>query len=347
MTTNAGIKIDKPYSLQRFQLDVTAVDNRYDTNSALNFTALNYRAAWLWQLTPNISGIISADRQQTLNSFSDFRDNTNQLNTGRSIATNQSRRFNVDALIGGGWHILGGLSDLSSQNSQTFNAVGNFVQDGIEFGVKYAAPSDNAITLMHRESRGNFQGRNADVPAQLDTGYNQSETEAILDWQLTGNSVINAHLGYIDREHDHFSSRDFDGVKGRLAYNWTPTDKLHINTSISRNLYSYQQNINSYYVDDTFSIEPTWQITAKTKMRLHYDYSKRDYFGAIVPIAENRKDDVQTFLVSAEWQALRTLTVIGTLQHETRSSNATLANGLNGPLDYDVNSVTISAQLLF
>ncbi|HBA09745.1 MAG TPA: hypothetical protein DCW48_09485, partial [Methylotenera mobilis] len=43
LITNAGIKIDKPYSLQRFQLDLNLIDNRYDTNSYLDYTAFNYR----------------------------------------------------------------------------------------------------------------------------------------------------------------------------------------------------------------------------------------------------------------------------------------------------------------
>lgn len=347
LITNAGIKIDKPYSLQRFQLDANVLDSRYDTNSNLDYTAFNYRAAWLWQLTPNVSGILSADQQQILNNFSDFRGFNNQINNTRSVQTNESRLFKIDGLIGGGIHLLGGLSNIRSRNSTTFNAVGDYEQNGVEAGVKYVAPSENAITLMQRESRGNFQGRVADPVTQLDSGFDQHETEVILDWRLSGKSVINAHLGYIDRQYDHFSSRDYDGATGLLSYTWEPTGKLRVNASLSRKLYGFQQSVNSYYVDNTFSISPLWQVAARTSLRLRYDYSQRDYFGAIVPIAERRKDHVQLFLLAADWKATRTITISGMLQHEKRDSNFNDVNSINGDLNYDANSATINAQLLF
>jgi exopolysaccharide biosynthesis operon protein EpsL len=347
LTTNAGIKIDKPYSLQRFQVDANVVDNRYDSYSYLDYTAFNYRAAWLWQLTPNIKGTLSADQKQVLNSFADFLGFNNQLTRTRNIQTNENRIFDVDALIGGGWHLLGGVSELRSRNSVTFDAVGDFVQAGANIGIKYVAPSENSIALVQRAFNGDYQGRVLDVASQLDTGFRQRETEAQLQWRLTGKSLIDARLGYVDREHDNFSSRDYDGVTGRLAYNWQPTGKLGITTSIARNIYSFQQAINSYYVADTFAISPVWHVTAKTSLNLRYDFSHRDYRGAIDPIAEHRKDNVQSLMLSADWKPLRTVTVTGALRHEMRSSSFNNANSVNGDLEYDANSATISAQLLF
>lgn len=347
LVTNAGIKIDKPYSLQRFQVDLNLIDNRYDTYSYLDYTAFNYRAAWLWQLTPNIKGTLSADQQQVLNSFSEFRDFNNQLNRRRSIQTNENRIFDIDALVGGGWHLLGGVSELRSRNSITFNAVGDFIQTGANIGVKYVAPSENSIALIQRAYNGDYQGRVADAPSQLDSGFKQRETEALLQWRLTGKSLIDAKLGYVDREHDNFSSRDYDGVTGRLAYNWQPTGKLGIITSISHNLYSFQQAINSYYVADTFAITPTWQVTAKTSLSMRYDISHRDYRAAVVPVTEHRNDKVQSLTLSADWQPTRTITVTGALRHEMRNSSFDDPNAFGGDLDYDANTATINVQLLF
>ncbi len=340
-TTNAGIQLDKSYAQQQFHLDASVLDNRYKTYSNLDYTAFNYRAAWLWHLSPYISGTLSADQQQVLNSFADFRQNI------KSIQTNENRVFNADGWIGGGWHLLGGVSELRSRNSQAFTAVGDYVQTGGEVGVKYVFPSDNSIALIQRASKGEFRGRVLNDFAQLDTGFDQSETEAQLKWRLTGKSAIDARLGYMDRQHDHFSSRDFSGATGQLAYNWTPTGKLRVNTSVTRSLISFQEDTNSYYVSDTFSISPIWQVTAKTSLRLRYDYSQRDYFGAIVSIPERRKDDVQLFLVAADWQPTRMITISGALQRATRNSTFNNVNSITGNLTYDANSATISAQVSF
>lgn len=334
-TTNAGIKIDKPYAQQRFQLDAGLIDNKFRSNDFLDYTAFNYRAAWLWHLTPNVSGILLADQNQVLNNFADFR-NTQD----KSIQTNQTRLFTIDGLIGGGVHLLGGLLDVRSRNSKTFEQVGDYRQDGFELGVKYVAPSENWISIMRREFKGDYRGRVLDPVAQLDTGFDQSETEANLGWRVTGKSEIDAKLGYVDRVHDHFSQRDYSGSVGRLLYRWTPTGKLQLNLSLTRNLFSFQEDVNSYFVADTFSISPIWQYSPKTTLRLKYDYSDRDYRGAIVPTAEMRQDKVQSLLFSADWQATRTLLLTGTLQHDRRSSN------IDG-FDYDSNAAGINAQLLF
>jgi exopolysaccharide biosynthesis operon protein EpsL len=334
-TANAGIKIDKPYAQQRFQFNAMATQNNFQNNSFLNYTGFDYRAAWLWSLTPNITGVLLANQEQTLTNFADFR-----TFNDRSIQTTQVRIFNIDGFIGGGWHLLGGLMQVNSRNSQNFTAVGDYVQNGGELGVKYVFPSESWLSLVQRESHGEYRGRVLDPVAQLDTGFDQSETEAKFNWRLTGKSTIDAKLGYLDRQHDHFSQRDYDGMVGKVEYQWATTDKLQINTSLGRNLFSFQEAGNSYYVADTLSIGPVWKVSDKTAIRLRYDYSKRDYRGAIVPVSNLRQDDVQSFVLGAEWRPRQTILVNATLQRDTRSSNF-------NNFDYDSNAVGINAQLLF
>lgn len=347
-TYNIGIKIDKLYAQQRFQLDLMAIKNDYQTYDYLDFTAKNYRAAWLWHLTPNLSGTLLFDRQQFQNNFAEFRNENNNVINQQSIQTNEVHSFNADWLVGGGLHLLGGISEVRSRNDSNFTPVGDYVQTGGEFGVKYVARSENFISLVQRNSNGTYENREVSVISQFDSGFKQRETEAQINYRVSGKSYIDARLGYVDREHDNFSSRDYDGMIGQLAYIWAPTGKLQISTSLSRSMSSYQQSFNSYFVSDTFAIAPTWALTAKTKIRGKYSYSERDYRGALpgglagVPEGELREDKVQALALSAEWQATRTILVTGTLQHEVRNSNFDSFG-----LDYDANSVGFSGQLLF
>ena len=334
-TTNAGIKIDKPYAQQRFQLDASVIDHRFRSYDFLDYSAFNYRAAWLWHVTPRISGILLAEQKQELNNFADFRNIAD-----KNLQTSQTRLFTIDGDIGAGVHLLGGLLDVRSRNSQTFDAVGDYQQEGAEAGIKYVTRAQNWISLMQRETTGEYRGRELDPLAQLDNGFDESETEARLGWRLSGKSALEAKLGYIDRQHDHFSARDYSGTIGRLLYRWDATDKLQLNTTLSRNLYSFQEDGNSYYVANTLSVSPVWQYSPKTTLRLRYDYSDRDYRGAIIASAEQRQDTVQTLLFATDWKATRKLTFTGTLQRTQRSSN------LDG-FDYDANSAGINAQFLF
>jgi exopolysaccharide biosynthesis operon protein EpsL len=350
-TYTAGIKIDKEYSLQRFQLDLTAIKNDYQTYDYLDFTAKNYRAAWLWSLTPDLTGTILLDRQQVQNNFADFLTEQNQVIQRQSLQTNEIRSATADWDIGAGIHLLGGVSQTRSRNDTVFNAVGDYEQTGAEFGVKYVARSENFISLVQRESNGEYRGRALDPFGQFDTGFDQSETELLANMRVSGKSQIEARLGYIDREHDNFEVRDYSGMTGMLAHIWTPTGKLRITTSLSRNLASFQQFFNSYYISETFAIAPVWAITAKTRIRARLSYSEREYRGALpgvvnnpifVPEGELREDKVHGLTVSAEWEPTRTVLITGTLQHEKRNSNFDSFG-----LDYDANSVGISGQLLF
>jgi len=333
-TTNAGIRIDKPYSLQRFVVEAMVVDNRFKTYDFLDYTAFNYSAAWHWHLTPRITGVLLAEQKQEMNSFAEFRE------TEKNVQTSNVRLFTVDGDLGGGFHAIGGLLDVRARNSKTFDAVGDYQQDGFEFGGKYIAPSQNWISLLQRETDGEYRGRALDPVAQLDSGFDQSETEANMFWRFTGKSSIDAKLGYVKREHDHFDDRDYSGMVGRLLYRWDITDKTQLNVSVSRNLYSYQEAENSYYIAETFSISPVWEYSPKTTFRARYDYSDREYRGAIVSIPELRDDQLQVFLLAADWKATRNIIVTGALQRDKRSSNFE-------DFDYNATSASINAQFLF
>lgn len=342
-TATAGIKIDKPYAQQRFIIDAAVTENKYQHNDFLDWTGFDYRAAWLWHLTPRISGTLEATQSETLNNFGDFRIAGRNSNSLRSIQTNERREFTADVLLWGGWHVVGGVSEIESRNSETFNEVGDYKQDSAELGGRYVFPSGTEITLVQRESTGDYEGRSLDLfnrLNQFDTGFDQSQTEAKLDWYITGKSRITAKLGYVDREHDNFSQRDYDGETGLLAWRWTPTGKLLVNVAVSRNLYSFQEGENSYYVADTFTFSPLWAITDKTSLEFRYDYSDRDYLGDIGNPDPNRNDIVQSMMLTAEWQALRTLLVSGVIQREVRASS-------RAGYDYEADSVGITAELLF
>ena len=92
---------------------------------------------------------------------------------------------------------------------------------------------------------------------------------------------------------------------------------------------------------------PIWQISAKTSLKLNYDFSEREYLGAIAPVSEKRKDHVQMFMLEADWMPRPTITISGILQRETRNSNFNNSNSAGGDLGYQANSAIISAQLLF
>jgi exopolysaccharide biosynthesis operon protein EpsL len=333
-STNVGVRLDKQYSLQRFVGEVMVRDHRFQNNNFLDYTAFNYSAAWHYAVTPRITGLLLAEQKEEQNSFVEFRE------ARKNIQTSNVRLFTIDGDIGGGFHALAGLLDVRARNSVSFEQVGDYQQDGFELGGKWVAPSNNWISVLHRVSDGEYRGRELDPVSQLDTGFDQDETEANFFWRFTGKSVVDGKIAYVKREHDNFDDRDYSGMTGRVAYHWEVTGKTRIDAALSRNIYNYQEDENSYYVENTFSVGPVWNYSPKTSFRARYDYRDRDYRGAIVPVAEMREDKLQTFLVAADWKAARSLLVTGILQRDQRKSNIE-------DNDYHATSVSINAQFLF
>lgn len=335
--TTVGLKFDKAYSQQRFQFGATITDNRYDRFSNLDFEARGYQAAWLWRLTSRLSGSLKADRQQSLADFTDYRTG---VATGRNVRTTENRLFNADWWLHGSWHLVGGISEVRQSNSQTFSADASYNLVSAEAGVKYVAESGNSLALLSRQGRGENPGRVLDPVAVLDNRFDNDEIELKLDYQITGKSGVVARVARVERKHEHFSARDYAGTAGRFDYTWKPLGKLQVLLSAGRDIASFQDANGSFFVNDSVSLTPVWQIGAKTAARLKLESSRRDYRGAVTPLAVSREDRVRSMVLSLDWKPLRALTLSASLQKDRRDSSL-------AAFDYKATVATITAQLAF
>jgi exopolysaccharide biosynthesis operon protein EpsL len=331
-----GIQFDKAYSQQKFHFDATATTYRYKNFSRLNFEAFDYAGAWNWHLTQHLSGRLSVDHKQTQASFAS---STNY--SGNNTTTNESRRFDADWWVHGSWHLLGAASQNKQRNSQLNTADDSFVQNSAESGLRYVAESGSSLTLLARKARGEYAERPLNAVSLLDTGYRQTDAELQANWLLSGKSRLNGRLTRLERKHDNFSARDYSGTAGKFDYILAPTGKLQLSFSAARAIGSYHENAHSYYVNDSLTFAPAWQISAKTALRLNLESSRRDYLGgAVVPPATGRQDRTRTAQLSLDWSPLRALTLTGSLQRDSRTSNQ--AN-----LDFEAAAASITAQISF
>ncbi len=335
----AGIRLDKKYSLQRFTLNATVRKNSYKKNDYLNFTAKNYDAAWLWALTPRLTGKISANRSESLNNFNDTQ------NSLQNIRTQQNQAFIADYQVGGGWHALGGVSRNEQTNTQTLNAVNSddtFSTKAVDFGVKYIFPSSSSITLMNHVRKGKFDDRQIDQASQFDVDYKEKETEVIVDWSVTAKSRVNLTTGYLKRESDDFSIRDFSGFQGALRYDWSPTAKINVGFNASSRLGGFQTSDDSYVRTNTFSILPRYAITPKIAMTSALNLTERRFLGkgAINASTINRVDEQKILRVGLEWSPTLNSTVGINLVRDELDSN-------DNTFDYKSNAATISGNMLF
>lgn len=334
-STGIGLKLDKPYSLQRFTANADLVHYDYRQHSYLNYNALNGDAAWHWTLTPSLTGEVSYVRTESLNSFADF--------TGvsqRNIDTNENRRIAVDWMLGEAWHTALALSQLQQHNDLPVLTLEDVRIRSAEASLRYVFLTGNSLTAYFRDGSGKYLNRDLDPVNQIDTGFTERESGIRASWQITGKSGLFGQAGYLSRDHDNFSSRDFSGVVGQIRYHWNITGKTELEADASRTLGSYQAPTSSYLVTDTVGIGPNWDATAAIHISARYLSTVYQYRGALVGVGSLRRDIVRGTSLTAQWQVSRPFSIGVSWVHSNRGSNT-------AGLEYSDNTAMVSAKATF
>jgi len=334
-SASVGLRIDKQYAQQRFQLEASQTSRRYDKLSRLNSDAVDYNAAWLWFLTPRWSGTLSTSRSESLVPFEDT------LGTQRNVRISQNRAFTADGLLFGGWHLLLGITQADQTSEQAVQIEPDFRATSAEAGIRYVAPSGNSVSAVRRATKGDYLNQPA-VPGLVDNGYQVDDSELKANWAITGKSSLTGGVAWRERTNKNPAQRDFSGLDANLSYSWRPTGKLALSVLASQTLTPLQNSPSAYVVNDTLSIGPTWQASPKVAVRLSLSRAESNYRGTgVVPAAgPARRDTLDSAEVGVNWSVMRSASVGISVQQQRRASNT---DGIG----FDATLVVINASITF
>jgi len=326
--TTAGVRINKPWSLQRLELDASVDDHRYQNFSALNFTALNYNGAFRWAFTPRLHGNLTGERREYIDLFSD-------VSSGRvNRRTEQNHGLDAEYELGAAWRALAGVFERRITQSVAGLEPDATVQGG-EVGARYDFRSGNSLGYRYRQGQGDYSGVAAPI-----SGFSDKQHEFDLQWRATGQIRVSGRLGWLQRDHDQQPLRDFSGWTARLQALWQLTGKTAVAGGLIRDLAPYQVADASYYEGYRLFLAPEWKPTAKTAVRLRLDHGVRTYKGSPVTSASEREDTLRIAALALEWEPIRALRLMATVQRDERNSNRSGA-------DYRANVYGIAAQASF
>jgi exopolysaccharide biosynthesis operon protein EpsL len=323
-TPYVGLRIDKSYAQQRFLGDVTETFYRYKNLTFLNYNSFEYRGAWLWHLSPRVSGTISADRKQDVNDFYDFH---NRLSY---VITTENRYLDIDGWVYGGWHLLLGAFNYVYKNNQQFQAQQSYRLIGGNTGIKYVTASGNSIAAVTRLSQGDYFSQPLDPVNLLDNDFIEQDSGVESTWNLAPKTTVNGRLTWFEHRDEHFSQRNFSGPTYQLNFDWASlSGKLRLNLNAKRELGVYTTDLSSYTLTNTQSFTPIWQATDKIAVRMHLERSTRSFRGpVVVPAFPLRGDTYLAGLLAVDWSPLRNVILSASAQRTHRSSNI-FANEFN------------------
>ena len=326
---------DKSYSLQRFHAEVGYANYHYGSYHFLDYAALSDAARWNWALTPRLTGNLSVDRQQSLNSFADFRDVSQ-----RNLKTTSNQNADVDYWSYGAWHLVAGGYRNRTTNEVAYVQGGDIDHHGGQVGARYLETNGSFVTLQSRASRGLYPHTAVVAATLTDAAFRQVEHELLWAWNANAQSQFKGRITHLDRYHANFAVRDFGGQAGSLEYAWLPTAKLELHATATRGIDTYQATNASYVVTDTLSLAPSWRATEKLLAKLKLERIARDYRGNPGLAPGTRADLQRSGQLSLDWTPMRALQLTAAVQRDRRRSTAT-------GYDYDDTTASLTAQFSF
>jgi exopolysaccharide biosynthesis operon protein EpsL len=332
--SSLGLHINKPYSLQRLELNINLIDSQYQHFNYLSFMAHNVDAAWHWSITPRLHGNLTSSRQETLNSFAD----NNQSIAIRNQRTNTNTRFNTLYELNGAWRAVGGVNTSSQNSVQPTQAEGNTSTVISDAGLQYVWGSESTLSYTYKNTSGKYTNRTRQPTVLFDDSFNQRDNELKLRWVVSGKSTIDLSSTYLSRTHPHYAQRNYAGFNTNVGLNWVISGKSTLTFNWARVLASYQDNATNFTRTNNLSLGSTWRLSPKTSLRLRYGVAIQDYQGSPTDVPTNsRSDTTYDTSISFEWVPYEHLTFSTSLQNARRTSN-------QAGLDYNSNMATFAAQ---
>lgn len=330
---NIGLRLDKSWSLQNVQLDISKTYNRYDRFKYLDFDGLNYSGAWNWRFGTRLSGRLSASRSESLAPFEDT------LGIARNMRISKNEAFDLDFWAYGGWHILMGVSRSDQTSEQnTFSRDPDFNSTSSNIGVKYLTRAGNSITARWRTTDG--QETNSPL-ATMNSDYTEDVAELSAQWQMTGASSLSGRIGWLDRTYNSPGRSNFSGPSSSLNYSWVPGGNLSLTASASRSTEPLQDFNASYRQVDTLTLSPALRLTEKTRVILLLSHQKdTDKDAQVVSPSGPRRDTTNIGSIGVDWAATRALRFNASVERRQRSSTYLLN-------EYDATITRIGATLFF
>ena len=355
-TGQFGFMLDQGIGLQKLHFEALETYYDYQNYRFLDGTTTNYLASWQLAVTRALTGKLSTSRLQSPANFAYY-----QVYNRRDIITQDSTDLILDLAPTGTWHLTTDMAKRKYIDSANDKQIASYDYNFIETGLLYGFSSGGSIGVLNDNTTGTFLEQALNPADQLDTGFKQNEEKLALIWPFTTDSLLNAQVGYVERQYDHFSIRNYSGTTANVSFSYGALDNqavtgqlpsgytvLPLNygflVAFTRTYNPYVNEVESYYVDDKKTVQALWMPTPKINVKLRVDANKNDFAGPlpnVITAARNDTDNTYTF--ELDWNPSRTIALALTLAREKRNSTAVVGSlGCIAGCDYTDNIVGLS-----
>lgn len=141
-----------------------------------------------------------------------------------------------------------------------------------------------------------------------------------IDKTVSAKTAVSAYIGYLTRQHEEASERDFSGIIGKVEVTYRLTAQLGLLVNAERLLYEEIDPDRTYSVTDSVGAGLIYEITEKTKVRLFDKFSWKYFKNIPDTEATTRTDHIQELSAGVQWLPIKAVTVDLAYQYASRGS---------------------------
>jgi len=263
-----GAIFEKEISRQRLSANFNWAHTSFDKFSSMDNNLKNASGNWNWFWGKNFHGNMGATYMQSLSFL---------LNSSKNIRTEQTEYINATWRPHSKWRLQGDYTRYNLHSSNPGLRFLNRTEDQFVAKFDYLLPGDNFVGILLRNIRGDFHPPPRffhDIP---DSSYDQKDILARVNWAISEKSNLLIKGGWMERNNTSLTVRDFSGFKGRIIYNWQPTEKLGLTLEGWRETSARQNFTASGSLNTGGNVIPYWNITQKVRLEGDFSYETRNF----------------------------------------------------------------------
>lgn len=313
----AGLRSDLKLSRQHLLFDGVVERAMYDEFDDLDHTRVDATGTWAWEVGNLWSGNLGYQYRRELSSFDQ------QFVREKDMRTTQTGFFEAGYQLHPDWRLSGSLNyeDVSYQDRKRLDRD----RTGMLLDVLYSNTRNSEVGVRVEYAKNDLQDTDVGSGVSIDNDYDEYTVSALLNYEVTGKSALQARAGYTDLRYDDLDDRDFQGFSGRLTYNWFVTGKTRIDFSAYQETSSLNDEIASYVLTRGVSVKPRWSATRKITLVGEVTFENDDFKGNNEIRQQlglqKRDDDTWRYGVTANWDPIRSLQVSLGFRREERDSS--------------------------
>ena len=331
---SAGLNVDWKPGRQQILASISKSRVRYSRNTQLDNDGSDNSLRWNWRVGNHWSGQVGATENQSQSNFTDSGLLTNNQVTRENKFVSAEWQFHPRYSVE-----LGAAAATVSNSTTPQNSL-DYEDKSVFATLRYITPKGSNLRGQLRQVKGEYPNR--DPSLFVDRAYTQTEYNLLGDWKLSGKLTPRAKLGYVQRENDSLSQRDFSGLAGRLSVDYFPTGKTLFTGAVYRELGNSDDINASYQVSTGISLGGVWQARPKITLRANTSYENRSFQGntGFARPGAQRDEDTLSGTLSLSYAPVRLATIDFGLQAGRRESNIK-------PNDYTFNLLYVNLRADF